>query len=173
MMPEAEHFPSHDSPNLALLEQTPEEKLRIWKLNGQAWRGRLSMESYIHREEYLADQALTRDGGITYWVLTDSTKPPNMRPLLSSCETFRKRALVKRLNKAVEEVISHGVGSVFCDPLLRGRGYARRMMLELGKKLDSWCQKEGKTTDFTVLYSDIGKVGACAPKVVYERLTRL
>ena len=167
IMSNKEDLPSNDSPNLALLEQTPEEKIKIWKLNGQIWRGRLSLENYIRREEHLADQAFTRNGGIAYWVLTDSTKPPNERPILSSCESLRKRAFVKRIDGVVEEVISHGVGSVFCDPSLRSRGYARRMVVELGKKLDYWSQEEGRSTDFTVLYSDIGKVRECPSQCKY------
>ncbi len=83
--------------------------------------------------------------------------PQNERPILGSCESFRKRALVARAGK-LEDVISHGIGSVFCNPEYRGRGYAQRMIEELGKKLDTWNQKDGKKTDFTVLYSDIGKV---------------
>ena len=153
-----EDLPPSDSPKLALSEQSPEEKVAIWKSNGQVWRGRLSMESYIRREDFLANQELTRNGGITFWILTDSTKPPNQRPILSSCESVRKRAFVRKADGIVEEVISHGIASVFCDPKLRGRGYANRMVVELGKKLDYWSQKEGKQADFTVLYSDIGKV---------------
>lgn len=44
---------------------------------------------------------------------------------------------------------------------MRGKGYAARMMKELGTKLDTWQQEDGKRADFTVLYSDIGKVGGC------------
>ena len=59
----------------------------------------------------------------------------------------------------MENSVSHGIGSVFCNPEYRGRGYAQRMMAELGKKLDTWNQGQGTKTYFTVLYSDIGKVG--------------
>ena len=109
-------------------------------------------------EKYNSEsQAFTKDGGITFWILVDSTLPPNERPVLGSCESLRKRALVARCGK-LEEVVSHGIGSVFCNPDYRGRGYAQRMMEELGKKLETWNQENGKMTDFTVLYSDIGKV---------------
>lgn len=57
----------------------------------------------------------------------------------------------------VEEVISHGIASVFYDPRGRGRGYVQRMIEELAARLDTWQQPDGKTTGFTVLYSDIGK----------------
>ena len=148
--------PSH-SPNLALLHPTQEEKLETWKLNGASWRGTMSLPIYIRRETHLENQAFTKDGGITFWILVDSSLPPNERPILGSCESFQKRALVARAGR-LEHVVSHGIGSVFCNPDYRRRGYAQRMIEELGMKLDTWNQEHGKKTDFTVLYSDIGKV---------------
>lgn len=150
-------LPQSDSPNLALLHPTQEEKVETWKLNGASWRGTMSIAIYLRRETHLENQAFTKDGGITFWILADSTLPPNERPILGSCESFRKRALVARAGR-VEDAVSHGIGSVFCNPEYRGRGYAQRMMQELGRKLERWNQEDGKTTDFTVLYSDIGKV---------------
>ena len=91
-------------------------------------------------------------------MLVDISSAADSRTILASCETYRKRALVKRQDGQVREVISHGIGSVFCNPQLRGRGYAGRMFRELGKLLETWQQQEGQKADFTVLYSDIGKV---------------
>lgn len=150
-------LPSSDSPNLALLQPTQQEKVETWKLNGSSWRGTMSLSMYLQREAHLENQAFTRDGGITFWILVDSTLPLNERPILGSCESFRKRALVASAGK-IEDVVSHGIGSVFCNPKYRRRGYAQRMLVELGKSLDTWNQEDGKRTDFTVLYSDIGKV---------------
>lgn len=150
-------LPPSDSPNLALLHPTQQEKVETWKLNGDSWRGTMPVQIYLRRESHLENQVFTRDGGVTFWILVDSTLPPNERPILASCESYRKRALVARAGK-VEDVVSHGIGSVFCNPQYRRRGYAQRMMEELGKKLDTWNQEDGKRTDFTVLYSDIGKV---------------
>lgn len=151
-------LPSSDSPSLALFHPSPEEKLGTWKLNGSSWQGRLSLEAYVRREEHLASQPATRDGGQTFWILADTASAPNSRTILASCESFRKRALVSREDGQVQEVTSHGIGSVFCNPELRGRGYAARMLSELGAALAEWQQKDGQTADFTVLYSDIGKV---------------
>ena len=150
-------FPPSKSPHLALLHPTQEEKVETWKLNGASWRGTMPISIYLRREAHLEDQPFTKDGGITFWILVDTTLPPNKRPILGSCESFRKRALVARAG-TVEDSVSHGIGSVFCNPEYRGRGYAQRMIAELGKKLDTWNQKQGTKTDFTVLYSDIGKV---------------
>lgn len=104
--------------------------------------------------------ALSRDGGITHWILVDQNSVPDLRPILGSLETIRKRALVAR-NGQVKEVITHGIGSVFCNPEYRGKGYASRMLNELGPALNNW-QTDKKVAGreecaFSILYSDIGK----------------
>ena len=151
-------LPSSDSPDLALVHPTQEEKVATWKLNGASWKGRLSVEAYIRREELLANQNFTHEGGITFWVLVDCNDTSTPRTILASCESLRKRALVKRGDGHVEDTVAHGVASVFCNPAFRGKGYAGRMIKELGKALDTWQQQIGKMADFTVLFSDIGKV---------------
>lgn len=158
----AADLPASTSPSLALVHPTTAEKLATWRLNSQVWCGRLSLEAYLRRESVLANQILTRDGGITFWILVDTSAPTSTtRMILASCETYRKRALIAIGNAKVEEVVSHGIGSVYCNPQLRGRGYAGRMMKEIGMKLDTWQQEDGKRADFTVLFSDIGKVRDC------------
>jgi GNAT superfamily N-acetyltransferase len=152
-------FPTGDSPSLSLTHPTPAERLATWSLNAKVWAGPLSSDAYTQREEHLSQQDLTRDGGITFWILVDNSAPPfPVRRILASCETIKKRALIARGDGCVAEVISYGVQSVFCDPDLRGRGYAGRMMEELGSKLDTWGRDGMNKTAFTVLYSDIGKV---------------
>ena len=161
--PSLKTFPARDSPSLSLTHPTSAERLATWSLNVQVWAGPLSSAAYMQREEHLSKQDLTRDGGITFWILVDNSASPSpLRRILASCETIRKRALIAKSNGRVEEFISYGILSVFCDPDLRGRGYAGRMMEELGNKLDI-CDQEGMNqTAFTVLYSDIGKVcGDC------------
>ena len=163
----ADDLPSRDSPTLSLLHPTKEEQALIWKLNGEIWRGPLSPEAYVRRELHLSNQVLTRDGGMTCWVLVDVAKsnPSSSTPraVLASCESYRKRALVARSGGDFKEVISHGIGSVFTNPRYRGRGYGARMMKELGTMLDLWQQKEGAKATFTVLYSDISKVRFVVP----------
>lgn len=100
---------------------------------------------------------LSRNSGITHWILTPSSAAPDSRPILATCETLRKRALVRTADGAVKEVITHGIGSVFADPKYRGRGYAGRMLQDVGKKLKTWQTGEGKECLFSILYSDIGK----------------
>jgi hypothetical protein len=155
-----------DSPNFRLVHPTEDEKLIQFNLNGTEWRGALSLSAYLRREETLSQQQLTKDGGITYWILIDTTLEGNpldpasgTRLPLASCESYRKKALVWQDGK-LEETVCHGIGSVFCASHLRKRGYAQRMMQELRKALRTHQMKEGKENLFSILYSDIGKVRA-------------
>ena len=95
---------------------------------------------------------LARDGGIAHWILTTkSNNDDGSRPILSSCESLRKRAVYcKAGSDVVVEGWAHGIGSVFTEEGFRGRGYASRMMRELAGRL----RGQGL---FSVLYSDIGK----------------
>ncbi|MCJ1394426.1 hypothetical protein MMC18_007304 [Xylographa bjoerkii] len=161
------NLPLSTSPTLHLTHPTPAEKEATWRLNGAAWRGPLSLEAYIRREHHLASQPLTQNGGITYWILVDSAEAtasadpqsPSPRTILASCETLRKRALVahRATPSTVTAITAHGIGSVFCAPALRKRGYAGRMMAELGAVLAAHQQVAGQASLFNVLYSDIGK----------------
>jgi hypothetical protein len=157
-------LPHGSSRDLALAHPTPEEKLIQFKLNAAEWRGALSLDTYLRREEVLSQQPLTKDGGITYWILIDKTARSNpldptssTRLPLASCESYCKKALVWRDGK-VQETVCHGIGSVFCAPHLRGRKYAQRLMQEVGKALQMHQTSESKECLFTVLFSDIGKV---------------
>lgn len=172
---EQDDLPRSTSPTLLLTHPTPAENDENLKLNGTSWRGALSLPAYLRREAHLAKQAFTRDGGLTAWILVDSSVPHDPRTprrILSSCETLRKRGLVATSEGKVEEVVCHGVGSVFCAEQFRGRGYAGRMMKELGRELERWQQKAGVKSSFTVLYSDIGKVGGSRERLVALEVMR-
>ncbi|KAI9826099.1 MAG: hypothetical protein M1832_000548 [Thelocarpon impressellum] len=158
-------LPDARSPTLTLGHPTEAEKTRTAGLNGAAWRGALSIPAYQRRETHLGSQLLTRDDGITHWVLVDPAEPLASRRVLASCESIRKRALVAVEadggRPAVREVVTHGIGGVFCAKELRGRGYAGRMMELLGRELPRWqVDREAPGREkclFSVLYSDIGK----------------
>jgi hypothetical protein len=150
-------LPDKNSPVLHLTHPTAREKAATWTLNCQNWGSALGLTSYLAREEYLTTVPLAKNGGITHWILVDSSLPPDTRPILASCESLRKRALVSK-NGKIQEVITHGIGSVFCNPEFRGKGYAGRMLKELGPVLKDWQTKEThKECPFSILYSDIGK----------------
>lgn len=150
-------LPSGDSPDVILVPATSEERIKSIKLNSVAWKGPLDVQTYIARENHLFQQRLTRDG-LTCWILVDRRQPEGKRTILSSCETYKKRALLA-YDGQVEDIPTHGVGSVYCRPEFRGQGYAKRMLEELSKKMDTW-QMDNERRDqslFTVLFSDIGK----------------
>jgi GNAT superfamily N-acetyltransferase len=144
------------SPDLHLDHPTAGECVSIWKLNSSEWKDALSLPLYLEEWAYMMSTPLVKDGGMTVWILVDKNLPPDRRPILCSCETFRKRSLVGDSRGSVTETIIHGVASVFCNPAYRGRGYGSRMMKELAEVLRSW-QVERKKCVGSVLYSDIGK----------------
>ncbi|KAI9670421.1 MAG: hypothetical protein M1829_004744 [Trizodia sp. TS-e1964] len=156
----ASPLPDSSSPTLALVRATPAEVRKTWEANGPFWRGPLSLAQFFQREQHLLSQSLTRNGGMTHWILVDNAQASQGqdRRILCACETIRKKALVAYADGRVEDVISHGIGSVFCDPRFRRRGYAARMMKELAAILRGWQSNQGNCL-FTELYSDIGKVG--------------
>ena len=149
-------LPPKDSSDLHLVVATPEENIAQQHANSTEWRGALSVEQYLRREENLSNQELTKDGGLTPWMLVYQPSGQGKRQVLCGCETIKKNGLLGKDGK-VEDVIVHGVCSVFCPPAFRGKGYAGRMIAELGKELKGWQVENGNNTLFSVLYSDIGK----------------
>ncbi|KAI4255538.1 MAG: hypothetical protein LQ352_002526 [Teloschistes flavicans] len=154
-------LPEGTSATLKLVQASGAEMIESSTMNAISWRGPVDVDAYLRREAHLRTTDLNRDGGITYWILVDTaaaTGSNGRRRILSSCETIRKRALVAQSSGRVKDVISHGIGSLYCHPAYRGRGYAQRMLVDLAKILDTWQQNEGDSTDFSVLWSDIGGV---------------
>lgn len=158
-----QHLPKADSPDLHLVLATPAEILQQLHHNSEEWRGALTLDAYLRREEVLGSQELTKNGGLTSWMLVQGEGEG--RRVLCGCESIRKKALVAGpgARDGVEEVACHGVASVFCPHEYRGRGYAGRMMQELGPRLKEW-DARGKRVLMSVLFSDIGKVGRCNPR---------
>src|ERR1700761_9035986 len=130
-------LPHRNSVEVYLDIATQEELVAQQHVNSIEWRGALDHETYLRREEYLANQEQTRDGALMGWVLVYQPNGTSRRKVLCGCETYRKKALVSH-NGQVEDTVAYGVGSVFCPPEHRGKGYAARMMNDLGKKLRSW-----------------------------------
>ncbi|KAK6948609.1 hypothetical protein Daesc_010379 [Daldinia eschscholtzii] len=158
-------LPDATSPSLVLAHPTDAEKRRTWSLNHREWGGALTLEEYLKREPYLTTIPLTRDGGMTHWILTDSSWSADSssgggstRPVLASCESIRKRVLVAAPDDAqVHDGVGHGIGSVFTYPEFRGRRYAARMLNELGPALRKWQAHGGRDAVCSALWSDIGK----------------
>ncbi|RAL14951.1 uncharacterized protein BO97DRAFT_476343 [Aspergillus homomorphus CBS 101889] len=150
-------LPQGDSPELILVPATPAEKLEALKLNSIAWKGRLDLDTYIARENHLHQQQLVKHG-LTSWILVDRREPEGDRTILGSCETYKKKAWLAQDGR-VEDVSTNGIGSVYCRPEFRGKGYAKRMMEELSNKVDTWNMESEsrKKSLFSILFSDIGK----------------
>ena len=149
-------LPEARSSDLQLSHPTAGECQIVWKLSSLAWTDALSLPQYLEESAYLTTVPLAKDGAMTNWILTDKNLPPDQRPILCSCETFRKRTFISDRGGNLSEKIVHGVASVFCDPVLRLRGYSSRLMRELAEILRTF-QAETTTPIGSVLYSDIGK----------------
>ncbi|SPN99864.1 uncharacterized protein DNG_02716 [Cephalotrichum gorgonifer] len=169
--------PPATSPSLVLAHPTLAERKHTWTLTQPEWGTALTLEEYLHREEYLTTVPLAKHGGVTHWILTVASAPPDQRPILSSCETLRKRALYSTTappgGGGVAEGIAHGVGSVFTDPAYRGKGYASRMLTMVADELKAHQgtlmspsataassaadDKRLPPVAFSFLFSDIGK----------------
>ena len=149
-------LPDAQSPVLHLTHPTAGECQTVWKLSSLAWTDALSLPQYLEESAYLTTVPLARDGVMTNWILTNKNLPPGQRPILCSCETFRKRVFISDRDGSLSEKIIHGVASVFCNPVYRLRGYGSRLMRDLAETLRTF-QTERTDCVGSVLYSDIGK----------------
>ncbi|KAI1614869.1 hypothetical protein EDD37DRAFT_650118 [Exophiala viscosa] len=155
---DAQSLPSAQSQDLKVEPVTPLEYLQTAHLNAEEWKGPLDLQQYLEREEILQQTNLTKDGRITGWILTSDAFPLNpdgTRQIFASCETIQTCAYVAQQGK-LDNVQAHGIASVFTRSEYRGKGYAGRMMRELGKRLESWQKLQDLPNAFSVLYSDIG-----------------
>jgi GNAT superfamily N-acetyltransferase len=168
------YLPPANPPTLILSHPTPSERRKIWAQSHPKWGAALYLDEYLHREEYLMTVPLAKGGGIAHWILTIDGVAPDDRPILSSCETLRKRAFIatkedengmgvkqrmdwslsngnhykeggKKEGSGVKEAVAHGIGSVFTDPQFRGNGYASRMMELVGEHLKN---RQGNMMNF-------------------------
>jgi GNAT superfamily N-acetyltransferase len=148
---------SAGSAPVSQLPDSQSQTLHLSHPTASEWRYALTVEDYVEISMVLATNPDANFAGFTEWILVEGSHNPNQRHILASCETYVKRAWVNDPEGGFKEVIVHGIASVFCDPQYRGRGYAKRMLRELGLVLRTW-----KTNDHTecvgsVLWSDIGK----------------
>ncbi|RMZ76355.1 hypothetical protein DV738_g5028, partial [Chaetothyriales sp. CBS 135597] len=152
-------LPRSDSEGLTLEPATPAEWQQSGRLHAEEWKGPLSINEYLAREKHIFSQALTKDGKSACWILTSTNLPPNpdgTRLILASCETISAKATIAR-DGVLHKTTCAAIGSVFTRKQHRGKGYAGRMMVELGKRVETWQQPNGDRSQFSVLYSDIGK----------------
>ncbi|EEY15081.1 conserved hypothetical protein [Verticillium alfalfae VaMs.102] len=106
-----------EAPELALAIPTPDERTATWTATHPHWGAALDLDVYHRREHFLTTVPQSRNGGITHWILTDPSAGPGARPVLSSCESIRKRCLVASPDGTVREGVTHGIAST---PSIRG-----------------------------------------------------
>lgn len=152
----AENLPPSGSPQLVLAHPTLEERVSIWRNTSALWKDSLTPEAFVEESLSLMKTSLAKDGNMMTWILTIGDLGPDQRPILCSCETYRKKALTSDADGQITEGIVYGIASVFCPPEFRNRGYAHRHMTELRKVLHGWQIHDGRCFG-SVLYSDIGK----------------
>lgn len=155
-------LPDSNSPDLRLVFPTEEEKVQTWTMNHTEWGGALGLEDYLDREPYVASIPLSENGGLRYWILTTAAGTPGSRPVLSSCETLRKKVIVTDPGTGeLREDVAYGVGSVYTSPRYRGNRYASRMLQELTRELERGFETMGGKHVVkpiaSALWSDIGK----------------
>lgn len=154
-----ESLPSAQSSDLKLDPASLLEYVQTAYLNADEWKGPLTIEQYLQREDLLQATTLTKSDRITGWILTTDSLPTNSdgsRPILASCESIAIHAYAAR-DGVVEKIQAHGIASVYNRPEHRGKGYASRMMAELAKRLESWQSTSDSINKFSVLFSDIGQ----------------
>ncbi|KAL8791386.1 MAG: hypothetical protein Q9213_000002 [Squamulea squamosa] len=149
-------LPDSGSPNLHLTQATPDECVKIWTDTSVSWRDSLTVPVYLQEQLYLKTIPLAKNDGMTIWILVEKQCPPDHRRIFCSCESFLKRSLMSNAACQIEEVIVHGVASVFCPLEYRRRGYATRHMTELANVLCTWQSDQARVAG-SILYSDIGK----------------
>ena len=145
--------------SLYLRPASPAEKLLCWTRSHSTWAGPLSVPEYLVRETINGSQDITRDGRITYWVLSTLESTPSAGEevddeIVAACETLKRPVFLRTGQGAFEERNSYGIASVFTNTRYRGQGAATVLM----QRLAHWLDHEGDAP-FSALYSDIGKVG--------------
>lgn len=157
---------SSNSPSLILARATPDERVKTWMRHQPFWGSIYTPQAYVDREEQLLTCRLTRDSRLTTWILTQDTNSSSSttttaaaatRPILSSLETYRKRAIVRDTTGTVRDVTAHGVATVFTSQHHRRKGYSSKMLSLLGDRLAHQQSQEQGSAEFSVLFSDIGK----------------
>ena len=149
-------LPDAQDSNLSLAIPTTDELEVVYRLSFAEWGDSLTLSEYLEESEYLTRVPLAENYGMVSWILTDKDKALNLRPILASCETFRKRAFVTNHDGELSERIVYGIASVFVNPNHRYRGYGCRLMQELAILLNGWHLGPLRSTG-SILYSDIGK----------------
>jgi GNAT superfamily N-acetyltransferase len=102
-----------------LVEASEKEKRDRDTLTYAAWGDLLTFDQYLKRESILRSETWAKNC-MTTWLLRDGEKP------VASCETFEMKSLY--YGSSLERKKAVGIGSVFVEPKLRGRGYSSKLI---------------------------------------------
>lgn len=117
---------------------TPEECRARDRLTHEAWGSPLSVEEFCDREERLRATPWSR-ASLRSWLLARGSE------VLASCETYRMESRI-----GAQRGWTFGIASVFVERALRGRGYAQKLLRQVGELLAA----EGAQA--SILYSEVG-----------------
>ncbi|KAH8885768.1 hypothetical protein GQ53DRAFT_751106 [Thozetella sp. PMI_491] len=134
--------------DVVFAEANPAQRQQSWELSGALWAAPLSVGDYVAREQHLAEQDLTKDGGCKYWVLHLLGYPSLV---IASCETTHKTVLISE-NGHLRQGRAYAIASVFTNPTYRRMGMAPILLRKVREFMDT----DGQA-DFSVLYSDVGR----------------
>ncbi|RHZ45282.1 hypothetical protein Glove_682g54 [Diversispora epigaea] len=153
-----------DINDLLLVKATPEQAIITNQTSYIEWgHPELTLEQYLEREKILTNLEFTRDNFQVWILISKKEKQQESIPtILSACETFKRKALIKDKSDKlrgvgeggggnVKEIICYSIASVFTPPNFRNKGYASSML----KLLSDILVKELKA-EFSFLFSDIG-----------------
>lgn len=123
-----------------------------WRLNSEVFATPLEMDAYVEREAHLSQQALTKDGRCTYFVLAHKHDGTH---IVASCESIKKTVFIAGRNTGVNdgfvEATGYAIASIYTNPKYRRLGMAAFMLRRLQKQMD-------EESECSALYSDIGKM---------------
>ncbi|TPX50682.1 hypothetical protein SeLEV6574_g00769 [Synchytrium endobioticum] len=126
------------------------QSLASFDLNGFEWAKPLSMEQHKERELLLLESEYSRKRG-TRWALIADDAPEDTTDLLSSCESYKREAVLGFGNGQVTMTHSYRISYVFTPKVYRGKGYASTLMTLLMEEL-----KKDEESLGSHLYSDVG-----------------
>lgn len=109
------------------------------RMTALAWGNKLTLEQYLAREHELAATAFAKNG-LRTWVLEDDAGA-----IVASCETYRMTSVLDGTRG-----VTHGLASVFVEPSLRRRGFAREMLSRVIERL------RGEGAQAAHLFSEVG-----------------
>ncbi|ADO74542.1 GNAT family N-acetyltransferase [Stigmatella aurantiaca] len=130
---------------MPLVLATPAQKTERDALTYPAWGPPLTPAGYAAREHRLRAHPWAR-AEMRTWLLCDE-----QGSVLSSCETFRTRSVLRAGDGTLTDGDSFAIASVFTEERLRGRGHATRMMDLLLPEL-----QRAPDAHAALLFSDVG-----------------